>query len=216
MIIFLDESGDLGFDLSKHGTSRKFVITLLVCDRESTAKSIQIAVRRTLNKKLNHKKTKSRFVHELKGTGTTLDVKKYFYRQLPKGGWKVYTVALNKVRVDAHLIDKAGKKKLYNFLSRFILERVPLSVAHGIRLVVDKSKNSADMKDFNRYLESQLEAMMPLASKLYINHERSQENAGLQAVDLFCWGVYRKYEHNDSNWYQIYEENIYFETEYLK
>jgi len=31
MIIFLDESGDLGFDFNKPKTSCKFVITLLVC-----------------------------------------------------------------------------------------------------------------------------------------------------------------------------------------
>jgi len=216
MIIFLDESGNLGFDLGKRGASRKFVITLLVCDGDATAKAIQIAVKRTLKNKLNHKKSKSRFVHELKGTGTTIGVKSYFYRQLPEKGWKIYTVALNKARVDAHLTDKTGKKKLYNFLSRFILEKVPLSATHGIRLVVDKSKNSSEMKDFNGYLESQLEAMMPLESKLYINHERSQENAGLQAVDLFCWGVYRKYEHSDSEWYKVYKGGIAFETEYLK
>ncbi|MBN4082566.1 DUF3800 domain-containing protein [Mariprofundus ferrooxydans] len=216
MIIFLDESGDLGFDLSKKGASRKFVIALLVCEDEAAARAIQIAVKRTLKNKLNHKKSKSRFVHELKGTGTTIDIKKYFYRHLPTRGWKVYTVALNKARVDTHLTDKAGKKKLYNFLSHFILKHVPLSATHGVRLVVDKSKNSAEMKDFNGYLESQLEAMMPLKSKLYINHERSQENTGLQAVDLFCWGVYRKHEHSDNEWYQVYESDIAFETEYLK
>jgi len=216
VIVFLDESGDLGFNLSKRGASRKFVITLLVCENEATAKAIQIAVKRTLKNKLNHKKTTSRFVHELKGTGTTIGIKQYFYRQLPKSGWTIYTVVLNKARVDAHLTDKMGKKKLYNFLSRFILEHVPLSSSRGIRLVVDKSKNSAEMKDFNRYLEGQLEAMMPLESRLYINHERSQENTGLQAVDLFCWGVYRKYEHGDNEWYQVYEGSIEFETEYLK
>jgi len=216
MIIFLDESGDLGFDLSKSGASRKFVITLLVCESESTARAIQIAVKRTLKKKLNHKRANRRFVHELKGTGSIIDVKKYFYRQLPDSGWKLYTVALNKARVKTHLTGKAGKKKLYNFLARFILEHIPLSQTHGVRLVVDKSKNSADMKDFNGYLKSQLEAMMPLESRLYISHERSQENTGLQAVDLFCWGIYRKHEHGDKEWYQVYEKNISFETEYLK
>jgi hypothetical protein len=216
VIIFLDESGDLGFDLSKTGASRKFVIALLVCENEATAKAIQIAVKRTLRNKLNHKKTAGRFVHEMKGTGTTIGIKQYFYRQLPKNGWAIYTVALNKACVESHLTDKMGKKKLYNFLSRFILEHVPLSSSRGIRLVVDKSKNSAEMKEFNHYLESQLEAMMPLESRLYINHERSQENTGLQAVDLFCWGIYRKYEHGDQEWYQIYRGSIEFETEYLK
>ena len=50
---------------------------------------------------------------------------------------------------------------------------------------------------------------------LNIYHERSQENAGLQAVDLFCWGIYRKVEHGDRAWYGVFGEKIMFETEYL-
>jgi len=32
MFIFLDESGDLGFDFENKSPSQKFVITLLVCE----------------------------------------------------------------------------------------------------------------------------------------------------------------------------------------
>lgn len=214
MIIFLDESGDLGFDLSKRGTSRKFVITLLACQDEVTVRAIRTAVRRTLKNKLNHKKS-GRTIHELKGTGTTIAVKQYLYRHMPTTGWKVFTVVLNKVRVDTHLTSKGGKKKLYNFLAHFILEKVSLSDVENIRLVVDKCKNREEIKDFNRYLESQLEAMMPLNASLNIEHERSQDNPGLQVVDLFCWGIYRKYESRDNEWYRSYQANIVFEMEYL-
>lgn len=215
MIVFLDESGDLGFDLSKRGTSRKFVITLLVCRDETVVRGIRTAVRRTLKNKLNHKKKGGRIIHELKGTGTTLAIKKYWYRHMPKQGWTIYTVALNKARVEERLTTKMGKKKLYNFLARFILEKVPLSDVEHIRLVVDKCKNREEIKDFNGYLESQLEAMLPLDSELYIEHESSQTSPGLQAVDLFCWGVYRKYESRDTLWYREYQNGINFETEYL-
>lgn len=37
MIIFLDASGDLGFDFTKPKTSRKFVITLLVWKNKRVA-----------------------------------------------------------------------------------------------------------------------------------------------------------------------------------
>lgn len=39
--------------------------------------------------------------------------------------------------------------------------------------------------------------------------------AGLQAVDLFSWGIFRKYENGDYGWYTIYWHKIRFETEYL-
>ena len=124
MFIFLDESGDLGFDFGKPKTSRHFVIALLVCDDKLTQTGIRTAVSRTLKNKLNQKKTNKRFVTELKGSQTTLEIKQYFYRQMPDSGWRIYSVTLNKSRVEAHLRTREGKKKLYNFLARFLLEKV--------------------------------------------------------------------------------------------
>ena len=217
MIIYLDESGDLGFDFSKPKTSRKFVITLLVCDGAVSVVGFRKAVRRTLKNRLNHKKSKSRVVQELKGTGTTLAIKQYFYRQSPDNGWRIYTVALNKVRVDDRLRSKQGKKKLYNFLARFLLEHVDLSqAAPAVTLIMDRCKNREEIKDFNSYVANQLESLLPLNIPLNIYHETSQDNPGLQAVDLFCWGVYRKYESDDWEWYRQFRGNIAFETEYLR
>lgn len=99
MIIFLDESGDLGFDFSKPKTSCKFVITLLVCQNRDATDCLRKAVSRTLKNKLNHKRG-GRKVQELKGTESSLEVKQYFYRQLHSAGWQLYTVVLNKVRVN--------------------------------------------------------------------------------------------------------------------
>ncbi len=217
MIIYLDESGDLGFDFNKPKTTRKFVITLLVCDGADSAEGFRKAARRTLKNKLNHKKRNGRVIQELKGTGTTLTIKQYFYRQVPANGWRIYTVALNKVRVEENLQTKYGKKKLYNFLARFIIEQVDLNnAAPAVTLVMDRCKNKEEIKDFNGYVANQLESLLPLNVPLNIYHESSQENAGLQAVDLFCWGIYRKYETSDLEWYQLYQGNIVFETEYLR
>ncbi len=115
-----------------------------------------------------------------------------------------------------HLRTKHGKKKLYNFLARFIIERVDLSrAAPAVTLITDRCKNKEEVKDFNGYVANQLESLLPLNVPLNIYHENSQDNPGLQAVDLFCWGVYRKYESGDWDWYQVYQGNIAFETEYL-
>src|SRR5574337_1125955 len=125
MFIYLDESGDLGFDFSKKKTTKKFVITLLVCNSESARKEFAKAVRRTL-------------------------------------------------------------------------------------------KNKEEVRDFNQYLINQLEALLPLNTDLNILHLTSQESTGLQAVDLFSWGIFRKYENNDVEWYKVYGDKVRFETEYLR
>ena len=216
MIIYLDESGDLGFDFSKPKTSRKFVITLLVCQNRDAIDCFRKAVSRTLKNKLNHKKG-DRKVQELKGTGTTIEVKQYFYRHLLRDGWELYSVVLNKTRVNDDLRKSHTKKKLYNFLARFILEKIDLNnAAPAVTLVTDRCKNREEIQDFNSYVANQLEAMLPLNVPLNIYHERSHDNQGLQAVDLFCWGIFRKFEMGDSAWYDVYRDAIVFETEYLK
>ncbi len=217
MIIFLDESGDLGFDFGKPKTSEKFAITLLVCEGYHATDSIRKAVRRTLKNKLNRHKKNVRIVQELKGTKTNLTIKKYFYCHLSQEGWQLYTVILNKQRVNEDLQQSRAKKKLYNFLARFIIEKINLKTAStAVTLIIDRSKNKEEVKDFNRYVENQLEALLPLNVPLHIYHERSHENVGLQAVDLFCWGIFRKYEKGESDWYDIYSKSIIFETEYLR
>ena len=217
MIIYLDESGDLGFDFAKSRTSKKFVITLLVCDDTIAADGFRKAVRRTLKNKLNQRKAGRRSVSELKGYNTTIKIKEYFYRNLPPQGWKLYAIILNKERVYHRLRSRPGKKKLYNFLARFILEKVDMKDAGpAVNLIVDRFKNTEEIKDFNTYIVNQLEALLPLNIPLYITHELSQNNPGLQAVDLFCWGLFRRYEMGDAAWYQLFQPAIAFEDEYLK
>jgi hypothetical protein len=217
LIIYLDESGDLGFDFSKPRTSKKFVITLLICSGKNANDSFRKAVRRTLKNKLNRSKSGSRIVQELKGVKTSLEIKKYFYRNLSQKGWKLYSVILNKQRVYENLQKSKEKKKLYNFMARFIIEKIEFKDSGtAVTLILDRCKNKEEIRDFNNYIENQLEAVLPLNIPLNIYHERSHENAGLQAVDLFSWGVFRKYEKGENEWYNVYRRAIVFETEYLR
>ncbi len=169
--IFLDESGDLGFDFRKRKTTKKFIITLLVCKSAAVQRDFDKAVRRTLKNKINRKRKNTRFVTELKGINTTLTVKQYFFRNLKTDDWGIYALALNKARVKDHLRTKVGKKKLYNFLSRFLLEKIDVSsVKSNVELVVDRSKNKEEVRDFNQYLINHLEALLPLNTDLNIAH----------------------------------------------
>ena len=215
MYIYLDESGDLGFDFTKTKTTKKFVITLLVCDDQNANKKIQKATKRTL-RKLNRSKRKSRWIEELKGTGTTFAIKKYFFRQLRFDGWHIYTLILNKERVWPELRAKKAKPRLYNYLARQLIDKLPIRTTFtNVRLVVDRSKNIREIQDFNQYVRNQIEALLPLNTNFAIEHLISKESAGLQAVDMFCWGIFRKYEFGDCNWYRIYSSRIRYETEYL-
>lgn len=216
MFLFLDESGDLGFGLSKKGTSKYFTVTILICENKAATNKIRQAVKKTLRNKINHRKPK-RVTKELKGTGTTIENKKYFYSKLPGDNFSIYSVTLNKARVQDHLKTKDGKKKLYNFLARFIIEKTHIQKTkeENVNFVIDRCKNKEEIKDFNQYIKNQLQALLPLNTKLNITHESSEENLCLQAVDLFCWGISRKHTYNDREWYDCYKEKVRYDRKYL-
>jgi hypothetical protein len=216
MLIYLDESGDLGFDFTKRKTTKKFVITLLVCNSNSVSASLKTAVRRTLKNKINRSKNRAKWLTELKGTDTSIETKEYFFKQIKEQDWQLYSVILNKSRVESHLHTAKGQNKLYNFLARFLIEKLPLrQTFSNVRLIVDRSKNKNEIQDFNLYLKNQIEALLPLNTALIVEHLKSEESTGLQAVDLFCWGIARKYERNDLRWYDVFRHKIMYETQYL-
>lgn len=214
MFIFLDESGDLGFDTNKKN-SLYFTITLLVCEDKSTQDKIKKAVKRTLDKKINHK-AKKRRVQELKGTGTSPEVKKYFYERMPHKGWSIYSITVTKANVYQNLSTATSKKKLYNYLTKKIVAEIPCNGnINSINFVVDKCKNKSERADFDQYIKSQLQQQFGLRTKISIHHEISQNDSCLQAVDLFCWGLQRKAEKQDSKWLDCFQQHVKASLQYF-
>lgn len=216
MVIYLDESGDLGFDFDNKKPSVFFVITLLVCKNSVTIKNIEKAVRRTLKNKVNRKNNNKNIKHELKGTETTIKSKQYYYKNIEQdNGWEIYSVVLNKQKLLHKLGEFPIHKNLYNHLARTILEKVDFTnVTHFIHIVIDRCKNNKEIVEFNNYVAEYLAGLLPLTTRIKIDHQTSTDSACLQAVDLFSWGIYKKYEKGDESWYSVYQKRIKIEEEY--
>jgi len=151
---------------------------------------------------------------ELKGAHTSPEVKQYFYNLVQPVPFEIYSLTLNKRKVYDDLQNR--KDRLYNYLARLVLQTLPIEEATTrIHVVVDRCKNQHEIKDFNQYIVSQLESRLDPRIPLDIAHHHSHENGGLQAVDLFGWGVFRKYERGDLRWWKIFQEKIVFEERYL-
>ncbi len=135
---------------------------------------------------------------------------------MPLSGWRLYAITVNKSRVYSYLRSKSGKKKLYNFLTKELLKAIQLKdLITVVNLVVDRCKDSEDRKDFNAYIKANLETAFPLETTIYITHENSQENANLQAVDMFCWGIQRKENNDDTLWYNEFSHALARHIHYL-
>lgn len=152
--------------------------------------------------------------NELKGFKDSLSVKKYFYEQVSEIPFEIYSLTLNKKRVYNRLTSK--KDRVYNFVTRQVVEKIPLERAtNRVMLVVDKSKNKKEVREFNEYLVAQLEGQIDPKVPLDIMHHSSQQNVCLQAADLFSWGIRRKYEKNDTRWYEVFQAKVKFDEVYL-
>ena len=213
MYIFIDESGDLGSDLTKKGTSKTFTLSMLVCDDNKTANLIKYAIKKTIKRKLSNKK--GHCAQELKGSATKLEIKKFFLDLMPDSGWVIHSITADKGKLKTSLEKKNGKSKLYNFLTCELLKTFSpeIDLSH-VSVVIDASKNSSERKDFNAYIKTHLELSFGLDVSIYITHENSHNNTGLQAIDLFCWGIQRKYNHGCIAWFNLFEHKIKANVEY--
>jgi hypothetical protein len=212
--LYLDESGDLGYHIQSPGASRHFVITVMEVVGSKDNKAIEKAVARTLNNKLQWRlPKKSHYITELKGTGIDFPVKKYFFRQAENVPFKLYTVIFDKTRYPSLLQEK--KSRVYDFVTHLAMKELPLEQSTTrIVLTLDKSKSKPEIREFNQYMLKQVESKVPPHVPFIINHNYSHENKPLQAVDLFSWGIFRKYEKGDKEWYDVFKMKIAYEKVY--
>lgn len=211
MYIFLDESGDLGFDFSNQKTSRYFSITLLACETRESLFLIRSAAKKILLRKLNAKTKHPK--SEIKGTNTTLEIKKYFYKKIEKNcNFFIHTVILDKQKLLAQA-GKVDKHKIYTKISNLALKNVNIRPdAPFVHIIADRCKRGIEAKDFSFSLRSDIEKFLPWNSIVTMEQIPSTTDCGLQAVDLFSYGIFSKHEFDDLEWYTIFKEKIASET----
>ena len=207
--LYLDESGDLGFDFVNKKPSNYFTITVLAIHGTKSNRRLTKAVKKTIQRKLNPKNKRRRLVQELKGSTTAFSIKKYFLEQLESNDvpFALFSLTLDKKKLYERLTKE--KSRVYNFLARKILDQIQFENAETrVYLYIDKSKSKPEIADFNQYIEQNIQARLDPKVLLHIIHENSHLHAGLQAADLFCWGIFRCYERKIYDWYECYKHYI--------
>lgn len=212
--LYLDESGDLGFDFVNKKPSKFFVITILAIQGHDKNRQLFNGVKKTIRRKLNPKGKRSRIVQELKGTNTTFEVKNYFFDQIRHIEFNIYSIILNKKRVFDSLAKE--KARVYNYIARLIIDRIPLEDAGmQINFVIDKSKSKPEILDFNHYIKSNLQAKIKPSIPLFIDHLNSCDSPGLQAVDMFSYGFFEAKERKRCQWLNVFRSKVAYYTTYL-
>jgi hypothetical protein len=215
--IFIDESGDLGFDLHKKRSRQYFVIGALVCYTGDSYKGIYRAVQRTIKTKLHKKSGKPILFNELKGSKTLINIKKYFLKEcLLFSNWSLYFYVLDKKRIEKTFCSRTGKNFLYNQLANELIHQISFNNNSLINLYLDKHKSRKEEKIFNQYIETHLATRLSSRAKLNCYHLDSTSSKGIQAIDMFLWGIFEKYNFDKTEWYDLFKQRIQFERIFLE
>jgi hypothetical protein len=201
--IFMDESGDLGFDFQKSGTTRNFLITCLFTINKRPIEKCVKKAHAGLRKKYRRKGSILHAYNEKPVTRMML------LRCLAEKDAYIVTIALNKRKVYTKLQEE--KVVLYNYVTNILLDRIftkKLIPSRGvINLIASKRETNKFLNaNFKDYLENQTANEHGIDLKVQI--KTPAEEKSLQAVDFASWSIFRKYEFEDDDYYKIIKGSI--------
>lgn len=204
--LFLDESGDFGFNPKKKN-SKYFVITILFTSDKKPLENIVKKIHKNLRKKV--KKLSGGVLHAVKEKPVT---RKRLLKFLAEKDISIMTIFLNKSKVYTHLQDE--KHVLYNYVTNILLDRIMtkhLDKDREITLIAAKRETNKFLNmGFKDYLKNQLKNKHK--ALITVEIKTPSEEKALQAVDFACWAIFRKYESGDSSYYNLIKSKIVEES----
>lgn len=113
------------------------------------------------------------------------------------------------------LLSSTDKNLFYDDVAKRLLSQIKLLAdSSHIQIIVDKSKTQSALKEFDHCISTMIRTYVSNSTLLTIHHRHSFADAGLQATDMFGWGIYRKYQRNDLEWYDVFRERIALEMKF--
>lgn len=201
--ILLDESGNLGFDFNKKGTTNYFLITFLFCGNKRPIEKCVKKTYATLRKK--HKK-QGKILHAYSENPIT---RQRLLECISAKECSVLVIYLNKKKVYTKLQEE--KAVLYNYVTNILLDRIftkkLIPIDQEVILIASKRETNVFLNEnFRNYLKNQ--ALNTHKVNLRIEIKTPFEDKALQAVDFISWAIFRKYEYKDETYYEIMREKI--------
>ncbi|MDR1186033.1 MAG: DUF3800 domain-containing protein [Bifidobacteriaceae bacterium] len=200
--VYLDESGDLGFNFKNKKTSKFFLITALVCPHpravDKAVKKVALGLRR-VETKASHGA-----LHAFRESDTT---KARLLRLLARLDVSVVAIILEKERGRG----PDAQHMLYRRLAGALVEQVVLALplAEGAPLDVVASRRETKRLLNREFVEHLSDATRQgPGSRLNVTVTDPAGAKGLQAVDCVSWSLFRKVEHGDQKFADIIEPRV--------
>jgi hypothetical protein len=196
--VYFDESGDLGFNISKPSTSRYFYVVFLVCDNyRPIEKVIKNAI---LSLPKSRRGNFYGYLHAVDEFNKTI------YKvllALSKKDIQIHALRVDKSKHIARYVNEKHDTLYIRFVTELI-KKINFTDLGGLRftlsrMFIKKTQN-----------EKLIEKVRTAVSSCDVNVEvkRSMDDKCLQAVDFVAWAVNRKYELGDDELYELIAEKV--------
>ncbi len=200
----MDESGDLGFDFLRKGTSKFFVITFLFVKKRRPVEKI---VRRVFDS--FPKRVRYRHPGPLHCTHEKPAVRLKVLQLLNERDVAIMSIYLNKQKVFTRLQDE--KQVLYNYVANILLDRVYskklISLDTTIHLIASRRETNKFLNEnFKSYLSNQVKQQHKL--NLAIEIKSPSEDKCLQVTDFVCWSLFRRREYGDESYFNVFKKRV--------
>lgn len=201
--IFLDESGDLGFNFNKRKTSNYFVITFLFV---SNKRVIEKIVSKTHGELKNKYKKLGGILHSFREKPIT---RQRLLKRLAGKDCRIMAILLNKSKVYTRLQNE--KDVLYNYVTNILLDRIftkqLVNFNEPIILIASRKETNKFLNEnFKNYLRQSIKNNHKI--NLSIEIKTPYEEKSLQAVDFVSWAIFRKYQSGDESYYNLIKQKI--------
>jgi len=193
MYVYLDESGDLGFE---QGGTKYFTISFVI-------------MKNPLHFKRCVKRVKVKYHiprdEELKGFTTRESIKKDLLSRFAKLDIEVHAITVRKKNVEPKL--RIDTNILYNYVVGLSLIEWILQEPANARVLINVDRRIISITSgfkFNEYLRYKIwyEGRRPDIN-LKIKHLDSHENYAIQGIDVICNSIFRKYNSNNHRLFNI-------------
>jgi hypothetical protein len=186
-ILYLDESGDLGFNFSVPGASRHLTIAFIATTNSTELKRVVRDIKR--NQGIGGST-------ELKGYNTRFEIREELARRLARLPVEIHAVTVYKPNVETRL--REDTNIFYNYVAGLVLvpyicKQSRITTCYDARKI--KVKTGFDIDPYIRYKVLFEEKKNVI---IFSQHLNSATSLAIQASDIVTNAIFRKYENGDN------------------
>src|SRR3989338_5188 len=201
MYIFIDESGDLGFDFKKSGKpSDFFLVGALKIPEEKHLNRIIKKHRKRLRKRKEEKR-------EIKFSNTSPENKRRILHDISKLDVELFIVYIDKHNSYDYI--KNDPVRMYSYLLKILAEKCfSMPLDEDVNVIFDRSLSKAQQETIELYLRTQNEQLMATKHRIAMLHLPSQERVGLMCIDFVCGAAMSKIANKNETYINIIKDKI--------